>query len=171
MFARRAEIDAIYDQLPRSEVLIVTLGLIEAWFDTQTGSYLNRKPPTAEFDAAPDRYVLRVFDVDDAYPMLAAAFSLLDEADLHVVVTVSPVPLYATFSGEDAIIANSLSKAVLRVCAHRLANDFSRVDYFPSFEIATSGGLANFYRDQLHVRSDVVSTITRYMVSLYERRD
>lgn len=50
--------------------------------------------------------------------------------DKHVVLTVSPVRHVA-----DGLDGNSLSKAMLRVAAARLAEQFERVEYFPSFEI------------------------------------
>ncbi len=50
--------------------------------------------------------------------------------DKHVVLTVSPVRHVA-----DGLDGNSLSKAMLRVAAARLAEQFERVNYFPSFEI------------------------------------
>ena len=167
VLARRDEIDEIYRELPSSDTLVLTLGFVEAWFDLQTGEYLNRIPPSREIEVAPERYVMRVLDVDDAYPLLEHAFELLDEAGLNVLLTVSPVPISATFSGEDAVVADSYSKSVLRVCAARLARRFKRVDYFPGFEIIRSGGVVNYQRDQIHVKPDVVRRVTRYMTSVY----
>jgi hypothetical protein len=47
--------------------------------------------------------------------------------------TVSPVPLYLTFSGEDIIVANTYSKSVLRAACDAVENSREHVDYFPSY--------------------------------------
>jgi GSCFA family len=165
---RRDEIDAIYRELPKADIVIVTLGLIEAWYDSLTGSYLNRMPPTDRIREEPDRFSLHVMDVDEAYPLLDDAFRGLAERGQQILLTVSPVPLTATFSEECAIVANSFSKAVLRVCAHRLANTISAVDYFPSYEMVMSSGLARFSKDNVHVQDEFVREIVSTMLAHYE---
>lgn len=165
-FERRIEIDAIYRGLLEADVVIITLGLIEVWFDTDTGIYLNRIPPAHSVRDEPGRYKLRVMDVSDVYPLLEAATRRLIDAGSKVLMTVSPVPFNTTFSGEDAIVANSLSKAVLRVCAHRLAMN-PAVDYFPSFEIVVSGGLNSFIDDNIHVQDHLVGQVVQHMLKAY----
>lgn len=167
---RREEIDAIYQELALADIVIVTLGLIEAWFDSLTGSYLNRMPPTDAIRADPDRFSLRVMDVDEAYPLLDGAFRMLTDRGKKILLTVSPVPLTATFSEECAIVANSFSKAVLRVCAHRLASNRPEVDYFPSYEMVMSSGLAKFSNDNVHVQDGFVREIVLTMLGHYEVR-
>jgi len=163
---RRAEIDEIYKELPGTDVVIITLGLVEVWFDTKTSCYLNRIPPHHCLRDEPGRYKLRVMDVFDALPPLEAAFRLLIDAGSKVLVTVSPVPLNTTFSGDDVLAANTFSKAVLRVCAHRLARNPS-VDYFPSYEIVVSGGLNSFIEDNIHVQDRLVGQVVEHMLNSY----
>lgn len=97
---------------------------------------------------------------------MAAAFDRLIFAGIdRIILTVSPVPLQTTFSGQDCILAITQSKAVLRCAAEALASSFGRaVDYFPSFEIVQSGGLAAFEDDFIHVRRDVVKRITQLLM-------
>ena len=52
--------------------------------------------------------------------------------------TVSPVPLMATATTEQVIVASQYSKAVLRAAAGHLAHKYALVDYFPSYEIISS---------------------------------
>ena len=84
-----------------------------------------------------------------------------------MLLTVSPVPLQASLAGDDAVVANCYSKSVLRVCAQQLYLKYPLVDYFPSYEIAMSGGLSSFGPDQVHVRDAVVGQITDYMLRAY----
>jgi hypothetical protein len=166
-FARRDEIDHIYEELPEADVVIITLGLIEAWVDGSSGCYLNRMPPSLLLQQDPDRYYVKVMDVYDAHPLLESALRLLTSRGKKIILTVSPVPLNATFTGQDVTMANSFSKAVLRVCAERLSA-LPNVDYFPSYEIVMSGGLANFADDNIHVLDDVVHDVVDFMLSNYE---
>jgi hypothetical protein len=92
---------------------------------------------------------------------------MLSDLNIRTILTVSPVPLHTTFMPEDCVIANEYSKTVLRVCAEELARKYANVDYFPSYEIVRSGGLANFHKDNVHVKPEVVSLVTSYMLSIY----
>src|ERR1043166_5883387 len=69
--------------------------------------------------------------------------------------------------GNDRVVTNCYSKSVLRVCAQRLYLKYPLVDYFPSYEIAMSGGLSSFVPDQVHVRDAGVGQITDYMLQEY----
>ena len=51
--------------------------------------------------------------------------------------TVSPVPLTATASGQHVLTATMHSKSLLRAVASTLVQGQTRVDYFPSYEIIT----------------------------------
>jgi hypothetical protein len=53
-------------------------------------------------------------------------------------VTVSPVPLTATASGQHVEVATTYSKSVLRAVCGLAYERFNNVDYFPSYEIMTS---------------------------------
>lgn len=163
--ARRREIDDVYTALPQADVVIVTLGLVEAWFDTLTGCYLNRMPPTRLLTPG-CRYRLEVMDVYEAWPLLEKAFGMLTGHGQQVIVTVSPVPFAASFTGRDAITANGYSKAVLRVCAERLSW-MPGVDYLPSYETVTWGGLASYHDDNIHVLDTVVGPIVDGMLQVY----
>jgi hypothetical protein len=167
-FERRREIDEIYMELPRSDVVIVTLGMVEAWVDNRSGTYLNRLPPTRKIRKNPRQYGVEIMDVRKAQSLLERALRLLTDRGIKVVLLVSAVPLRAMFSGEDVVVANSYSKSVLRVCAQRVAANPPGVDYFPAYEIVTSGGPESYEEDQRHVVDDVVSKLVRFMLERYE---
>jgi hypothetical protein len=172
LFERRREVDQVYAELTSSDVVIVTLGLVEAWYDNEHSLYLNQMPWRSMAKNNVGRYELRVLDANDACPMLEESLEALIGAGVEkVLLTVSPVPLNTTFSGKDCVVANSFSKAVLRMCAERLSNQFRQVDYFPSFEIVMSGGLASFESDLVHVKDNVVQTVIEHMLAAYIPRD
>lgn len=162
--ARRARIDGIYAHLARADLVILTLGYVEAWFDRLTQTWLNQMPPPAAGAAEPDRYTFHRLDVAQSLAHLAPGIDRLGALGRRIVLTVSPVPLQSTFTGQDCVIANDYSKAVLRVVAEALC-ERPFVDYFPSFEIVRSMGLSGFDADNVHVRRDLVERITGLMAA------
>jgi hypothetical protein len=77
-----------------------------------------------------------------------------------IVITVSPIALERTFSGQDIVVANTESKAILRAATGQIARDFKDVVYFPSFEIAMGSGPHAFYEtDGRHLNLWVVERI------------
>jgi hypothetical protein len=68
----------------------------------------------------------------------------------HVIITVSPVPLIATYEARHVLVSNSFSKAALRVAADEAERAFEHVSYFPSYEIITSpASEGRYYADDL----------------------
>jgi hypothetical protein len=163
---RRREIDAIYRELAQADLVVVTLGYVESWYDQETSLYLNRRPPRIPGAPQSKRYVFKRLDVEECMSLLQPAFDAMTQKGLKIVLTVSPVPLGMTFSGDDCVIANEFSKSVLRNCADRLARH-PNVEYFPSYEIVRSAGLSAYVDDNRHVRPDIVEQVTRYMMDAY----
>lgn len=144
--------------------------MTEAWFDRETGYYLNRAPGPADVRSRSpqSRFELRLLGVEDCLDLLGPALAKVLDAGLkNVMLTVSPVPLQRSFGTVDASIANSVSKATLRVVADILTRQDSRIDYFPSYEMVTLFAGNPYIEDNVHVREDVVERVTNYMTSVY----
>lgn len=165
---RRGEINTLYGAgLAASEIVVVTLGLIETWFDHETGLHLNEAPQLRALKSYPNRWEFRRLGVQEVTEMVADLVEALDAGRRNIVMTVSPVPLQVTFAGGDAVTANAYSKAVLRVAAEEISRTIPGVDYFPSYEAVTSAGLAGFGEDQVHVRPALVERIVGRMTDAY----
>jgi len=169
----RAKRQAVIDQhrnMLQADVLILTLGLVEAWFDTQTGRYLNISPVEAALKD-PQRYQLHITDYGqnrEALEIFLDFITTVVKRDVKVIVTVSPVPLNVTFSEQDVLIANTYSKSVLRAVAQSFADDHDCVDYFPSYEIVTlSRPDSAWLPDYRHVRPEFVDLIMAYFMKHY----
>jgi GSCFA family. len=67
---RRTEIDKVYSNLVTSELVIITLGLVEAWFDNSRMVFLNRMPYPLLLRKHPDQYSLRI--LANRYPVESA---------------------------------------------------------------------------------------------------
>jgi hypothetical protein len=148
--------------------LIITLGLVEAWFDKKVGRYLNITPYNS-FDQD-DRYELRITSFLDNLEALQKFDSFIRKItpDLKIIVTVSPVPLSATFSGQDVLIANTYSKSVLRSVAQAWSDSSEYIDYFPSYELVTLADPDSAWQvDRRHVKREHVSMITDFFIKSY----
>ena len=168
---RRAMVQDAFRQLPSCKIVIITLGLAEAWFDHETSLYLNTAPPLPSINRSTDRFSLDVLDYEDIFASLERIYELLKahgHPDFKVLITVSPVPFKATFSGEDAITANSYSKAVQRAACEAFVARHENVDYFPSFEIVTMSHRELVYeRDNVHISGSTVAYIVDHVLSGY----
>lgn len=96
---------------------------------------------------------------------LLRRFSRLDQ---KIVLTVSPVPLLATFTDNDVIVANCYSKSLLRVAAEYMRYQYANVDYYPSYESVTLSDRQTTWLDDLHhVEDAIVRFNVGRMVSAY----
>ena len=86
---------------------------------------------------------------------------------MKVILTVSPVPLIATYTDEHVLTATAYSKAVLRAVAGSVSGRHDWVDYFPSYEMITgSHTRGSFYEEDLReVRTEGVA----YVMSKFSR--
>jgi tetratricopeptide (TPR) repeat protein len=85
-----------------------------------------------------------------------------------MMLTVSPVPFKVTFTGRDAIIANTYSKSALRAAAETFVYRHDNVDYLPSYEIVTHTARASAYiQDNRHITPSAVNEIVDRVVSAY----
>jgi hypothetical protein len=167
---RRARLLDLFSRLKESTTVVITLGLIEAWFDKETGLYLNVSPDIRDASSLyPDRFEFRVLSYEDNLAALDEIYRILSDGigkRLRVVVTVSPVPLTATYTGQDVLVANMHSKSVLRACADTwVAQHPEHITYFPSYEMAMLSDPDVVWReDRLHVQPDFVRHITGHFV-------
>jgi hypothetical protein len=164
-FERRRYLMADYfSRLRDADVVVITLGLNEVWHDGARGFYLNTAPPLKETRQAKDRYTLEVTTVSENLALLENIRERLKQlcARHRIIITVSPVPLQLSFTGEDVVVANSRSKSVLRSAADQFADAHDDVDYFPSYEMVTMAPRAlAFATDCRHVTDRAVGAIMR----------
>ncbi len=153
------------------DLLIFTLGLTEAWADDASGTVYPTAPGVI---CAPDRLAVsfRNFCYREVYEDLDSLAQLVNtrrETPIRILLTVSPVPLTATASGQHILVANTYSKATLRSVAGDISQANAEFDYFPSFEIVTNPALRGAgYEDNLRtVRGDGVERVVRHFFAAY----
>lgn len=148
---------ALFD---RAELFIITLGLSEVWYDEVTGEVFWRAPPSEVFDAS--RHKFRLARSDETRRILTAIWSLIREfrPDATVVLTISPIPLTATFRDVGCIAANAVSKAILRGAVDEFYEEAEgkgeRLFYFPSYDMILYGFDNQWTADRRHVYGHVL---------------
>lgn len=137
---RQSHLADVAGLLREASLFVFTFGLTEAWIHRETGTVYPTVPGSIAGSYDPEVFAFKNFDMLEV---------LRDFSDFrrHVkginpgarfLVTVSPVPLTATASGQHVEVATVYSKSVLRAVCGKLAETFGDVDYFPSYEIITS---------------------------------
>jgi hypothetical protein len=84
--------------------------------------------------------------VEDVVTDMSAFIGSLREVNpkAKVILTVSPVPLFATAVDRHVLVSTTYSKSVLRVAAQALVESYDYVFYFPAYEIVAG----NFSRGE-----------------------
>ena len=135
--SRRHTIECFRRCLVDARYFVFTLGLTESWRNREYGFEYPMCPGTVAgtFDA--ERHEFVNLDYSSVKRSLTKALQILKELNpkVRVLLTVSPVPLTATNSGQHVLTATTYSKSVLRAVAGDLAAKSQFIDYFPSFEI------------------------------------
>ncbi len=129
------------DALATAGVFVFTFGLAEVWEDKETGGVFWRGVPESIFDG--DRHVFRLTSVEENEANILRTIQLLRtvNATAPIVLTLSPVPLGATFRGISCMTADAVSKSTLRVALDRvMATGPAGVYYWPSFEVVRWAG-------------------------------
>lgn len=137
---REKHLDALRELFSNLDVFVFTFGLTEAWVSKVDGTVYPTAPGTiaGTFDA--EKFEFVNFRYNDILTDFRRVRTLIRERNpkAKFIVTVSPVPLTATASGNHVEVASSYSKSVLRAVCGALYEDHKYIDYFPSYEVITS---------------------------------
>lgn len=122
--------------LESTDTLIFTLGLTEAWKDTN-GVFYPSCPGVIAGKYDERIHQLHEFDYQEILSDLTEIRTLVKRLnpELEIILTVSPVPLTATATDKHVLVASHYSKAVLRAVAGYMSDNYPDISYFPSFEI------------------------------------
>lgn len=138
--SRQATLKAIRTAITECSRFVFTMGLSEGWTNKEGGYTYAMCPGTLAGEFDPEQHIFKNFEYREIQTDLMAALRAMREANpkIRILLTVSPVPLTATASGEHVLTATTYSKSVLRAVAGEVSSKFTFVDYFPSYEIITA---------------------------------
>ena len=153
------------------DVFVFTLGLTESWRSREDGAVFPLAPGVVAGSMDTSRYEFVNFSAADVHHDLITFADCLTEVNptAKILLTVSPVPLIATYEAEHVLAATTYSKSVLRVAAQEVANRRNYVAYFPSFEIVTGAFNrgAYFGSDLRSVTAEGVAHVMRTFLKHY----
>ncbi|MBW2485865.1 MAG: GSCFA domain-containing protein [Deltaproteobacteria bacterium] len=163
--------------LSSAAVLILTLGLTEIWQDSRDGSVICLPAgPYVKEGGDMSRYRFRVSRYSENLENLERIHDLMTvhNPNCKIIITVSPVNLWATFRQDaDVISASCNSKATLRAAADEFTARHDNVYYFPAFEMATIyqplSGQTYFSegRENFHINKPTVKFIMQHFFRFF----
>jgi hypothetical protein len=166
---RERHLSAVRRMFETCDAFIFTLGLTEAWISAADGAVFPLAPGAVASDLADSDYRFHNFStfevVDDLIGFLDRLNSVNPTA--KVILTVSPVPLIATYEDRHVLVSTVASKSILRAAVEEVIRQKPGLAYFPSYEIVTgpqTGG--RFYAPDLR---EVTAEGVSYVMSLFSR--
>lgn len=121
------------------DVFVFTLGLTETWRAKADGAVFPIAPGCGFGVADPEKYEFHNFSATEVSADMHGFVDRLKRVNpnANIILTVSPVPLVATYEARHVLVSTTYSKSVLRVVADELDRQYDHVMYFPSYEIIT----------------------------------
>lgn len=157
--------------LERARLVVITLGLVECWYDCEARQYTNTMPDPRRAMRERGRFEFHVLGPQAAINSTVYLIELMrsvGQPDQRVLLSVSPVAFGRTFVDADVLAANAYSKAVLRVAAHAVAEQFAHVNYFASYETVLNSCRSEVWEgDYRHVKRETVAHNVGNMIEAY----
>jgi len=165
---RKYHITRVKELFENLDLFIFTLGLTEMWVHKESGSVYPTAPGTLAGDFDDQLYEFQ----NAQFSSIIGDFNLFQKVlkdirggkPFKCLLTVSPVPLTATASGNHVLPSTIYSKSTLRCVAGQLSVNQEHIDYFPSYEIVTNPRMhSSTFADNLRsVRDETVETVMRH---------
>jgi hypothetical protein len=132
-----------------ADVVVFTLGLTECWYNARTSHTYPVCPGTIRGAYLADEHLPHNLTVAEVVGDIEAFIGELRAVNpaAKMILTVSPVPLVATHSDKNVLLASSYSKSVLRAAAGEVEARFDNVAYFPAYEIISHPASFGQYLD------------------------
>jgi hypothetical protein len=172
--SRQTTLNAFKRSVETSKYFVFTLGLTESWVNSEKHYEYPMCPGTVagEYDSSVHKFSKKKF-----FHIRTALESSIEimrgiNPELKFILTVSPVPLTATKSGDHVLVATMMSKSTLRAVAGEMAEKFDYVDYFPSYEVINSAPFkgAFFEPNQRSVNHKGVELVMSHFFSALEQK-
>jgi len=161
-----------HDLFATAKAFVFTLGLAEVWSDRETGKVFWRGVPDEIFDA--NRHEFRLTTVAENTRNIREIVALIRTINPQapVVLTLSPVPLQASFRDISCMTADCVSKSVLRVALDDVMSTRpENVYYWPAFELVKWAGSVFDWRaygaDARHVDRYLVDCVVNAFVDSF----
>lgn len=145
---RRYHLRSVREMFEKLDVFVFTLGLTECWRHNSSKAILPVAPGVVNCNSDLEDYSFKNFTKEEVQSDLVRFINELYRVNpaAQVILSVSPVPLAATYENRNVLTSTTASKSILRVVSDEVSNIFDHVHYFPSYEIITG----NFNRGKYY---------------------
>ena len=162
---------AAKEALIKSQVFVITLGMNEVWYLRNTDYAFSRCP----WRISSSLVEKKVLSVQENLDELEKMYTIWKQFNpkLKLIVTVSPIPIHASFRGKDnhVVSANCHSKSTLRVVAESFSQAHKDVWYFPSYESVMYCTENAWLSDQRHVSRKTVEKVMQLFSNMFIKED
>ena len=137
---RKKHLECVKNIFLKSNWFIFTLGLTEAWRSKTDGAIYPVAPGVASDFFDEKKYEFINFNINEVIEDLQNFLKkiYLVNSGINIILTVSPVPLAATYENRHVLVSTVYSKSVLRVSIEEAKKKFPNTIYFPSYELISS---------------------------------
>jgi hypothetical protein len=178
-FITNHHLESVIRAIKKADTFVFTLGLTETWENSKDGAIYPVCPGTIEGEYNPKLHRFKNFSVDEIGQDLEEVYKLLKRinSQIKLIITVSPVPMVATFTNNHVVVANAQSKSKLIIAANELVCDKADIDYFPAFEMVIGPYVKNaFENDNRTVKHEHIEKVMdkfkeRYSIQNCDRND
>lgn len=165
---RNFHIERVKNVFTKMNLFIFTLGLTEMWLHKESGVVYPTAPGTIAGKFDKDIFVFKNAQfneiIEDFNQFQRTIKEIRSNEPFNIILTVSPVPLTATASGNHVLVSTIHSKAILRAVAGELSANQNHIDYFPSYEIVNNPRLhsTTFKENLRSVREETVQMVMQH---------
>lgn len=167
--ARGTHIAAVRNMFRDADIFVFTLGLTEAWWSPGSGRVFPVCPGIYSDETDLD-FAFRNFSFSEVLSTMDQFVQQLLKVNptVKVLLTVSPVPLTATYTQDHVLVATMHSKSILRVVCSELTERYQNVFYFPSYEMISNPytGESAYSPENLRViKPDAIQKVMAFFAS------
>lgn len=161
----------LFGLLQNVDVLLLTLGGVEAWHDIQSGEVLKAPLVLAEY--SPDRHRLQVDHFADTLGYLELIDQVLQRHFPHLkIIFTLPLGRMATYRPLSALTAAAAMQATLRAALGefletRSAQMGGRLHYFPAYELFTQYFIDPYQSDNIHATPYVTGRLCASFAQMF----
>jgi len=167
--ARVPHLAAVRRVFQDCRVFVFTLGSNETWL-APDGTCVPLPPAMVNAETPENKVSPARLSAAEMRQDLTEFFADLTAVNpnVRVMLTVSPVPMAATFQSRHILAANNAGQAALRVAAEETAAAHANVAYFPSYDVITAPrNLARYFADDLRTLTDAAIARTMQLFTTH----
>jgi len=169
--ARKEHFASVRQLFETLDVFIFTLGLTESWRNKHDGAVYPLAPGVVAGALNEEIHEFVNFTVADVVEDMNLFIKRLSQVNPNakMLITVSPVPLIATYENRHVLVSTTYSKSVLRAAADEIVQKNVQCEYFPSYEIITGLHTKGCYfeNDLRSVKAEGVEQVMGLFLSHY----